>query len=143
MIVQIQGRIKKRKGFGMVDLVMYAVGVAILIGGIFYAIQNFTDGNRRTVAWQDLDMLISDVQLYIGYSSTATAPTDLGKIVTGLTAAQSIDQVAHTTEFQIKPTWTTDPNSFIDPWGNAYLYDAAARTITCTNNGGSPLVKHF
>ena len=74
-------------------------------------------------------------------------PDDLTGLVTGLTADEAVDGVAHTNlVLSTKPAAAT--GNFLDPWGVAYTYSATDRTLSCTpvdTNGTAmtTVVRHF
>ena len=71
-----------------------------------------------------------------------TLPASLTDCATGLTAAQSIDGSAHqnilkwTKSTTAASTAATDA-SFVNPWGTAYTYSQANRTLTTTPKDAS------
>ena len=80
--------------------------------------------------------------MYAAARSDGAFPTNLGALVTGLTAAQTVDGLPRAA-FIRKTGWTSDATSCVDAWGVAYVYSAATRTITSTANGGTAIVVNF
>lgn len=142
MLIELTNKMKKRKGFGLMDLGLYAIAITILVAAGVTAWNGYQEGNKRAVAQQELRSLADACAIYQAYNRTSAVPANLGALVTGLTAAQSNDGVAKTS-FVTKSTWTTDSTTFTDPWGNAYVYAAATRTISSTNNGGVAITVTF
>ncbi|MDR1701514.1 MAG: type II secretion system GspH family protein [Sporomusaceae bacterium] len=133
---------KKRKGFTLIELLV-VLGALIVISGLAtWGIDAVQDASRRAATNQDMAILRDAVQAYQAMSKTGKPPTSLGDLVTGLTAAQSIDGQVHA-NFVKKAGWTSAASSFIDHWNNAYTYSATARTISSTNNGGTAIVYSF
>lgn len=142
MLVKINNGFRKRKGFGLMDLALYAIALSILVAAGVMAYNDYQDGNKRAVAKEEMKTLATAASLYIASAKTGTAPTDLGQLVVGLTADQSNDNVIKAA-FVAKPTWTTVATTFVDPWGTAYTYTAATKTISCANNGGTAFTINF
>ena len=141
MLSKMNGILKKRKGFGLLDLGLYAIALTILVAAGVAAYNEYQEGNKRAVARQELKTIASACSLYMVTARSGNPPAELGDLVTGLTAAQSNDGIAKG-RFVAKTTWTNTA-SFVDPWGNAYGYNAATQTVTCTNNGGTAFSETF
>lgn len=130
------GQPKKRKGLSIIEMGLVALAMMIFAAVGVGLYQGFNENNKRAVAHQETRMLADACALYTNYNRAGTPPADLGALVTGLTAANSNDGVAHI-PFVTKTGWTATATTFIDPWGNAYAYSAAARTVGSSNNGGT------
>lgn len=127
----------KRKGFLSAELMIVIVITLILMVGAFIAYNEYKDNANRTVAMQDMQILKQGVISYSGLRSDSALPSDLGDLITGITATNSIDGVQHNSFIQRKG-WTTASN-IKDPWGVAYAYSynttSNTGSISCTHNG--------
>lgn len=122
---------KKRKGFTMVELVM-VLGVIIALGAIaLFSYAQVQHMSRMAQMTSDMEAIANGCLAYQALNITSTPPDTLADLVTGLTANESLDGIAHT-DF-VTSTKAPDGN-YLDPWGNAYTYDSAARSISCTPN---------
>jgi type II secretory pathway pseudopilin PulG len=142
MFKNVELKMKKRKGFDLVQLGIWTLAVIILLGVALPRYNDFQERNKRSATRQEARTLAEQCALYAGFAKNSQVPATLGSLVTGLTAAQSNDDLAHA-NFITKPTFTNDPSSFVDAWGNTYQYNSASRTITSTANGGTPIVESF
>ncbi len=138
---------KRRHGMTLVELLMVVAVLTILIGAGMAAFPGMQDSAKRSTARTEVDALSKACMSYMNDLKAGTAPTTLGSLVgtvaaPAIAAANSNDGMAKVTYVK-KTGWTTDPTSFTDPWGNAYVYDAANQTITCTMNGGTSYVQSF
>jgi len=129
---------KKRKGSLLVDVAIAMIVIMILIIGGLVGYQEIKDNANRTAANQELQTLKSAMVSYIGLSKSSSAPSDLGGLITGLTAANSIDNSAHV-NFVQKDGWTSSASSFVDPWGNTYTLSTTNRTISSTAGGSTAI----
>jgi Tfp pilus assembly protein PilE len=132
---------KHAKGISTMDLSIYIVIAAILLTAGLVAYNSYQDRARRNTVREELNALAQACVNYQSDSATGSLPTDLGKLVTGLTAAQTVDGVIRGS-YVAKTTWTTDATTFTDPWGSQYVYNTTARTIT-SNGSGSAITKSF
>lgn len=135
--------LKKRKGSLLAEIGIYMVIVMVLLMIGYSGFNSIKDTANRTTATNELNTLKTGVQSYVGLSKTSSLPTDLGGLITGLTAAQSIDKAPHVNFVSKDGEWTSTASTFVDPWGVAYDYDAATRTITSTAGGGTAIVVNF
>jgi len=118
---------RKRKGFTLVEIMIALAVVIALSVAAFFAFNQVQDMRKVAQVQSDLDALANGCLAYESVSSSQSLPASLADLTTGLTAANTIDGVAHTNFV------TTQKASLTDPWGNAYTYSAANRTITCTH----------
>ena len=132
----------RRKGFSLPELSIVILCMMILSTILYLAYDWIQDSAKRSTTMRDLETLQSACLMYQTAHINGTVPADLGALVTGLTTAQTVDGLARTS-FIRKAGWTSDPSTCVDAWGNAYVYDAAARTITSTANGGTAITVNF
>ena len=57
-------------------------------------------------------------------------------MITGLPADKAVDGTAHTFLTQTKGS-TVSADNILDPWGTAYTYSQADRTVKCTPKDAS------
>jgi hypothetical protein len=103
------------------------------------------DKRRRSELAGHLRKLLGRVEPHRAAMRRSQLPDSLPDLVTGLAANESVDGSAH--ENIVTSVKAPDGN-FLDPWGNAYTYNQAERTLTCTPNDASgaamtPVVKQF
>lgn len=142
MLLAIETKMKKRKGVLSVEFVFIVAAIVILAAILIPKYMDFQESTRRAVAAQELKTLAESCVFYAALSKDGQPPANLGALVTGLTAAQSNDGQAYGS-FIVKKGYTSTASSFVDPWGNAYTYDATNRTISSTANGGTAISQNF
>lgn len=133
---------KKFKGITAYELMGVLLVIIILATAAGWMVHEFVESGKRATTHSDAATLAVACGMYESQSKAGTPPADLGALVTGLTAAQSVDGVAKA-RYVTPSTWTSDPTTIVDQWNEAFVYDAAARTITSNNNGNDPIVKSF
>lgn len=133
---------KKRKGFTLVELGIVVLVIVILVGAAIAANGFIQESARRTTTKQDLKTLQGGVLLYELQSKNGQPPDNLGQLVSGLAANETIDGEIRK-DFVVKANWTSDSDSFVDSWGNKFIYDKSNRTITSTNGGKTSLTVPF
>ncbi len=133
---------RKRKGFAFTsDLALAMLIGMIILFAVILGWPTIRDQANRYTANNELNTIKTAVTMYMGAAKSAAPPANLAALVTGLTAAQSIDHAAHKNLID-KKGWTTD-STFLDPWGNQYIYDASARTIKSSAGGGDEISVSF
>ena len=132
----------KRKGFSLPELSITILCMMILATILYLAYDWIQNSAKRSTTMRDMETLQSACLMYAAARSDGAFPANLGALVTGLTASQTVDGLARAS-FVRKTGWTATASTAVDGWGNAYTYDAAARTITSTANGGTPIVVNF
>lgn len=145
MLQTIRLKMKKRKGFSILELTIYTMGVILFMWLATSKLKDVYEGFKRDATQQEIHSLAEACQRYETHSVTSLPPASLGDLVTGLTAAQSNDFQAHVDDLIKHPkrTYTSDSSSFVDKWGNQYQYSRSDRTITSTGNGGDPISEKF
>ena len=132
----------KRKGFSLPELSITILCMMILATILYLAYDWIQNSAKRSTTMRDMETLQSACLMYAAARSDGAFPTNLGNLVAGLTAAQTVDGLARAS-FIRKAGWTSVASTCVDAWGTAYVYNAAARTITSTANGGTALVVNF
>lgn len=133
---------RKHKGMTAMELAVVCIVIVLISAGAAWGFSHLTESGKRAVANSEAASLAKACALYESDNRAAAPPTDLGALITGLTAAQANDGVAKT-RYVSKDTWTATAASITDPWGNAYTYSSTNRTVTSTNNGNTAIVKRF
>lgn len=121
---------KRRKGFTLIEIMIAcAIIIALSVGAFFYYSQ--TQQSRKMAQMrQDMEAICTASLAYEAMSLDSTPPASVQDLITGLSAAQSIDGVAHKFLTQTQGS-TTSTDKILDPWGTEYVYDQSARTVTC------------
>ena len=133
---------RKRKGFSLPELSITILCMMVLATILYLAYDKIQESARRSTTMRDMETLQSAVLMYSTAHISGSLPADLGALVSGLTAAQTVDGIARTA-FVRKSGWTSDASTCVDAWGNAYVYNASTRTITSTANGGAAITVSF
>lgn len=142
MLTTIEMKMKNRKGQDILQFSLWAAAVIIFLALAIPRYSDWQEGNRRKATMKEMRTIADQCALYMATSSTGQPPANLGDLVTGLTAANSNDGVAHG-NFLASNKFTNDPNSFVDGWGNVYTYDSANHTLESTMNGGTAYQVNF
>jgi len=135
----------KRKGFSFIEILVALVMIVSLSVGAFFVYSEAQQTRKMAQMHSDMNNIISGVLVYESLNINSQLPADLPELVDGLAANESVDGSAHD---NIVTSVKAPDGNFVDPWGNAYVYDQAERTLTCTPNDASgaamtPIVKQF
>ena len=134
-------RLKKRKGFSLVEATF--VMILVLVLSLVYLMSpQIIDTAKRVQTKNDMGTIVSAILIYQANNVSQTVPPTLGNLVTGLTAAQSTNGIAQA-NFIKKDGVTSDSSTFVDSWGNAYVYNPTSRTLTSTAAGGTAITVNF
>lgn len=136
---------KKRKGFSLPEILVSLAVIVALSVGAFFAFNQVQQTRKMAQMNSDMDALASGCLAYEALNIDSLPPASLADLTTGLTADKSVDGIEHT---NFVTSSKAADGSFTDPWGQAYEYDQAARTITCTPKDASgsamtAVVKNF
>ena len=132
----------KRKGFSFMEVLLALVLIVAMSVGAFFALNTAQQTRKMAQMNNDMDAIVSAVLTYEALNVSGTLPADLTACYTGLTAEQSLDGSAHqnllkwTKSTTNSSTAATDA-SFVNPWGTAYTYSQANRTLTTTPKDSS------
>lgn len=146
MFNKLQEKMKNRKkGFSFMEILVALVLIVSLSVGAFFMFNEAQQTRKLAQMHNDMDAITTGCVTYETLNINSKLPASLADLATGLKDSESIDGLAHTNI--VRSTKASDGN-FVDPWGVAYQYDAAARTLTCTPNDASgqamdPVVRHF
>lgn len=132
---------KKRLGWSYEQLAFVLVIMGIIIS---FTVMRYSDGVQAanmTKMKADIKTIATAASTYQYWSITNELPESIDDMLTGLSASESNDGQDH--EGFLRPN-NTESGKLLDPWGNEYEYDPAARTISCTpkNLLGNDLEKY-
>lgn len=135
----------RKKGFSFMEILVALVLIVSLSVGAFFMFNEAQQTRKMAQMHNDLDAISTGCLTYEALNINSELPESLSDLATGLTAANSIDGLAHTDI--VRSTKATDGN-FVDPWGAAYTYSATERTLTCIPKDASgtamdPVVRYF
>ena len=134
-------RFKRRNGFSLVEATF--VMILVLVLSVAYLMSpQIIDTAKRVQTKNDMSTITSAIMIYQANNINQQVPSNLGDLVTGLSAAQSTSGIAQT-DFIKRDGVTSDASSFVDSWGNPYIYNSSARTLSSTANGGTPITVNF
>ena len=139
----------RHKGFSFMEVLLALVLIVAMSVGAFFALNTAQQTRKMAQMNNDMDAIVDGLLAYESLALDGQLPATLQACSAGLTAAQSIDGVTHTNLLKWTKSTTganaagtaAGADSFKDPWGVAYSYDKAARTLSCTPNdpSGSPM----
>lgn len=135
----------RRKAFSFIEILVALVMIVSLSVGAFFVYSEAQQTRKMAQMHSDMNAITSGVLMYESLNINSQLPATLADLVDGLTADESVDGSAHD---NIVVSVKAPDGNFVDPWGNAYDYDQAGRTLTCTPNDASgaamtPVVKEF
>ena len=135
----------RRKAFSFIEILVALVMIVSLSFGALFDYSEAQQTRKMAQMHSDMNSIVSGVLVYESLNINSQLPDSLPDLVTGLAANESVDGSAH--ENIVTSVKAPDGN-FLDPWGNAYTYNQAERTLTCTPNDASgaamtPVVKQF
>lgn len=136
---------KKRKGFSFMEILVALILIVSLSVGTFFMFNEAQQTRKLAQMNNDMDAITTGCLTYESLNVNSELPASLADLATGLTTNDSVDGLEH--KNIVRSTKAADGN-FVDPWGQAYEYDKAARTLTCTPKDKSgtamdPVVRHF
>lgn len=125
---------KKKKGFSIMELAIYILVAAILLGAIAFAGSQMVNSAKVSNAKQELENLRSACMQYTIWNVNNDYPADLETLLsdTAIPADQAIDNVPHGPFITTNNRWTTA--GIKDPWGNDYVY-VVGESISSTQDG--------
>lgn len=121
----------KRRGFSLPEILVACAIIIALSSAAFFGFNKAQHTRKMAQMQSEMEAIATACLTYEALASSSMPPADLGTLITGLTATDSIDGCSHENLL----TWTrsnTSADGLTNPWGNAYTYDADARTITTT-----------
>ena len=127
---------KRRKGFTLIEIMVACAIIIALSVGAFFFYSQAQQSRKMAQMRQDMEAITTAALAYEAMSTDSTPPSDIASLITGLSADKAVDGTAHKFLTQTKGT-TVSADSILDPWGTAYTYSQADRTVTCTPKDAS------
>ena len=127
---------KRRKGFTLIEIMVACAIIIALSVGAFFFYSQAQQSRKMAQMRQDMEAITTAALAYEAMSIDSTPPADITSLITGLSADKAVDGTAHEFLTQTKGT-TVSADSILDPWGAAYTYSQADRTVTCTPKDAS------
>lgn len=119
---------KSRKGFTLVELVIVIIVMSVL-AGIFFAMGSDTpDTARISLMRTNMSSIRTALLSYSAMKKDGQLPTTLDELITGISKEDSIDGKEHKNLI----SGAGEDFSLEDPWGEPYVYDRTAKTLSCT-----------
>ena len=127
---------KRRKGFTLIEIMVACAIIIALSVGAFFGYSQAQQSRKMAQMRQDMEAICTAALAYEAMSLDSNPPADIASLITGLSADKAVDGTAHKFLTQTKGT-TVSADSILDPWGAAYTYSQADRTVTCTPKDAS------
>lgn len=127
---------KRRKGFTLIEIMVACAIIIALSVGAFFGYSQAQHSRKMAQMRQDMEAICTAALAYEALSLDSTPPASISALMTGLAADKAVDGVAHTFLTQTKGS-TVSADSILDPWGAAYTYTQADRTVKCTPKDAS------
>ena len=127
---------KRRKGFTLIEIMVACAIIIALSVGAFFFYSQAQQSRKMAQMRQDMEAITTAALAYEAMSIDSTPPADIASLITGLSADKAVDGTAHEFLTQTKGS-TVSADSILDPWGTAYTYSQADRTVTCTPKDAS------
>ena len=127
---------KRRKGFTLIEIMVACAIIIALSVGAFFGYSQAQQSRKMAQMRQDMEAICTAALAYEAMSLDSNPPTDMAALMSGLAADKAVDGTAHTFLTQTKGS-TVSADSILDPWGTAYTYSQADRTVKCTPKDAS------
>ena len=127
---------KRRKGFTLIEIMVACAIIIALSVGAFFGYSQAQQSRKMAQMRQDMEAICTAALAYEAMSLDSNPPADMAALMSGLSADKAVDGTAHTFLTQTKGS-TVSADSILDPWGAAYTYSQADRTVTCTPKDAS------
>ena len=143
---------KKQKGFSFMEILVALIMVVSLSVGAFFTYSDAQQTRKMAQMHNDMDAIVTGLLVYeaLNINSTLPANNDLTVLAaeTCLGPDAEIDSVDGANHGRLVTSVKAADGNFLDPWGNAYVFNTANRTLTCEpidTNGGEmePVVRRF
>lgn len=129
---------KRRQGFTLIEIMVACAIIIALSVGAFFGYSQAQQSRKMAQMRQDMEAICTAALAYEALSINSTPPASIDALMTGLSAANSVDGVAHQFLTQARGTSSTSATrSILDPWNTAYTYSQTERTVTCTPKDAS------
>ena len=127
---------KRRKGFTLIEIMVACAIIIALSVGAFFGYSQAQQSRKMAQMRQDMEAICTAALAYEAMSLDSNPPADMAALMSGLAADKAVDGTAHTFLTQTKGS-TVSADSILDPWGTAYTYSQADRTVKCTPKDAS------
>ena len=127
---------KRRKGFTLIEIMVACAIIIALSVGAFFGYSQAQQSRKMAQMRQDMEAICTAALAYEAMSLDSNPPADMAALMSGLAADKAVDGTAHKFLTQTKGS-TVSADSILDPWGAAYTYSQADRTVTCTPKDAS------
>ena len=127
---------KRRKGFTLIEIMVACAIIIALSVGAFFGYSQAQQSRKMAQMRQDMEAICTAALAYEAMSLDSNPPADMAALMSGLSADKAVDGTAHQFLTQTKGT-TVSADSILDPWGTAYTYSQADRTVKCTPKDAS------
>ena len=127
---------KKRKGYTLVELVIVIIVISILAGVFFAMGSDAPDTARISLMKTNMTSIRTALLSYSALKKDGQLPATLDELLTGIAKEDAVDGREHKNLI----SGEDEDFSLVDPWGEPYVYDRAAKTLSCTpktSNGES------
>lgn len=125
-------RTNKRKGFSFMEILVALIMIVSLSVGAFFTYSDAQQTRKMAQMHSDMDAIVTGLLVYEALHDQSTLPENLTDLVDGIDADDAVDFQDH--KNIVTSVKATDGN-FVDPWGNAYIYVKADRTLKCVPVG--------
>ena len=127
---------KRRKGFTLIEIMVACAIIIALSVGAFFFYSQAQQSRKMAQMRQDMEAICTAALAYEAMSLDSNPPADMAALMSGLAADKAVDGTAHKFLTQTKGT-TVSADNILDPWGTAYTYSQADRTVKCTPKDAS------
>ena len=127
---------KRRKGFTLIEIMVACAIIIALSVGAFFGYSQAQQSRKMAQMRQDMEAICTAALAYEAMSLDSNPPADMAALMSGLSADKAVDGTAHTFLTQTKGS-TVSADNILDPWGTAYTYSQADRTVKCTPKDAS------
>lgn len=124
--------LKKRKGNNIAEMAVVILIIALLISFLYPKYQDYIQAGKITKMNNDMKSIGTAAVTYEYWNVNGLPPDSISAIIEGVSAADSRDGQEHA---ELIKANNSDGSTIIDPWGQEYGYDSAAREISCTPKG--------
>lgn len=130
---------KRRQGFTLIEIMVACAIIIALSVGAFFGYSQAQQSRKMAQMRQDMEAICTAALAYEALSINSTPPASIDALMTGLTAANSVDGVAHQflTQARGSSSGSSATKSILDPWNAAYTYSQTERTVKCTPQDAS------
>ncbi|SHF42972.1 type II secretion system protein G [Caldanaerobius fijiensis DSM 17918] len=121
MLKALKKRIKSKRGFTLVELLVVVAIIAILAAVLVPRFLTYTDRAREARAMADINAIRTVITAYMADEGNGQPPINSNDP----TIPNSIAAVLQSRGIK----WTGDASGITDPWGRPYYYEQVMNTI--------------